>query len=93
MIFKVGNEILDTETTPIGLVFKTKEEAIIVANIISGIINGDSELPTEGNGNWWFMCPSGMSKQDMDSWSTLTDAQKKMLEQSPLIQPEPENQF
>lgn len=93
MIFKVGNEIVDTDTTPVGLVFKTKEEAIIVGNILSSIINGNSEYPTEYNGNWWFMCPEGMTADERDRWSTLTEDQKKILQETPEVTPKLTDQF
>lgn len=79
MLFKVGDQIIDTEITPVGLIFKTKEEANTVANIIANIKNGGSEYSTENNGNWWMMFPSGTSKEDIDKWSTLTYEQKQML--------------
>ena len=83
MLFKVGDQIVDTETTPVALIFKTKEEGKIVGNIISNIIDGDTSMTEEqlkGNGNWWMMFPAGVSKEDKDKWSTLSDAEKELLE-------------
>lgn len=80
MLFKIGNEIVNTETTPVGLIFKTKEEAKRVGNILSNIKDGDTQLPVDGNGNWWFMMPIGKTKQEKDDWSVLTDEQKILLD-------------
>lgn len=83
MIFKVGNEIIDTAVTPIALVFKDKEEAINLAAVLSSIKdNGATQYPTEGNGRWWFMTPSDWSDDDKDKWSLLRDDEKVKLEQS-----------
>lgn len=85
MLFKVGNEIVDTETTPVGLIFKNEEEAQTVAKIISTIKdNGDTQYPTDGNGKWWFMTPAGWSMEDKDLWSLLSDDQKSLLEGEPV---------
>ncbi len=80
MLFKVGNEIVDTEVTPVGLIFVDKDEAKIVGNILSNIKNGDTQLSTDRNGDWWFMCPAEWSKEERDHWSILTDEQKELLE-------------
>ncbi len=85
MIFKVGNEILDTNTTPIGLVFKSKDEAKVLATLLSSIIDGDTQYPVDGNGDWWFMCPGEMTKEEKDLWSILTDEQKTLLVETPEI--------
>lgn len=82
MLFKVGNEIVDTETTPVALIFKDKDEAKTVASILSNIKDGDTELPVDRNGNWWFMVPVGTSKSVCDEYSTLTEEQKDLLEKS-----------
>lgn len=93
MIFKIDNKILDTETNPVGLVFKTKEEAKILSEILSGIINGDTQYPVDNNGNWWFMCPHNMNSDDRDKWSILSSEQKELLEKTPEITLKLENQF
>lgn len=80
MLFKVGNEIVDTDVTPVGLIFVDKDEAKVVANILSNIKNGNTELPIDRNGNWWFMCPSEWTFEQRDMWSILTDEQKQLLE-------------
>lgn len=82
MLFKIGNEIVDTETTPVALIFKDKDEAKTVGNILLKIKNGDTELPVDRNGNWWFMVPVGTSKKDCDDYSTLTEEEKELLEKS-----------
>lgn len=82
MIFKVGDNIIDTETTPVGLIFKDKEEAKNVGAILSTIINGESKLPTAYNGDWWFMTPENWTLEQKDNWSVLTDEQKELLEKS-----------
>jgi len=87
MLFKVGDEIIDTSKTPIGLVFKTKEEAKAIADILANIKNGDTKLPVDGNGNWWIMHPSKMTKDEIDEWSTLTDEQKEILENNREVHP------
>lgn len=85
MIFKIGNEIIDTETTPVGLIFKNEEEAQTVAKIISSIKdNGDTQYSTDGNGRWWFMTPRSWTMEEKDLWSILTDEQKLLLETRPV---------
>jgi hypothetical protein len=85
MLFKVGNEIIDTETTPVALIFKTKEEGKVVGEIIANIKNGDSQYSVENNGNWWMMFPAGVSKEEIDKWSILTPEQKELLEKAPCV--------
>jgi hypothetical protein len=85
MLFKVGNEIVDTETTPVALIFKTKDEGKVVGNIISNIKNGDTEYSVERNGNWWMMFPAGVSKEEIDKWSLLTPEQKELLDKTPCV--------
>ncbi len=80
MLFKVGNEIVDTDVTPVGLIFVDKDEAKVVGNILSNIKNGDTELPVDRNGNWWFMTPAEWTKEERDQWSILTEEQKELLE-------------
>lgn len=80
MLFKVGNEIIDTDKVPVALVFKTKEESKVVGNIISNIKNGDTEYSVENNGNWWMMFPAGTSREEIDKWSLLTPEQKELLD-------------
>ena len=81
MLFKVGNEIIDTEVTPVGLIFKDEEEANVVANIISTIKdNGDTQYSTNRNGRWWFHTPANWTMDEKDKWSVLTDEQKDLLE-------------
>lgn len=81
MLFKVGNEIIDTEKVPVGLIFNNAEEANRVAAIISTIKDGgDSELPKDRNGRWWFMMPTSWDKETTDKWSTLSEDQKTLLE-------------
>lgn len=87
MLFKVGNEILDTDKVPVALIFKTKEEGKIVGNIISNIPNGDSEHETKMNGNWWMMMPAITTREEMDAWSLLTPEQKELLENTPEVSP------
>lgn len=85
MLFKVGNEIIDTEKVPVALIFKTKEEGKIVGNIISNIKNGDTEYSVERNGNWWMVFPAGSSKEEIDKWSLLTPEQKDLLDNTPTV--------
>ena len=85
MLFKVGNEIVDTEVTPVALIFKTKDEGKVVGNIIANIKNGDSEYSVENNGNWWMMFPAGATKEEIDKWSILTDEQKELLDKTPCV--------
>lgn len=83
MIFKIGNEIIDTAVTPVGLIFKDQEEASNLAEVLSSIKdNGDTNYPTEGNGRWWFMTPSNWSHDEKDTWSLLSDDEKLLLQQS-----------
>lgn len=93
MLFKVGNEIIDTETTPVALIFKDKEEAKNVGSILSGIINGNSEFPTENNGDWWFMSPGNWTEKQRDEWSILTDQQRELLEKSGKVTSNPQWQL
>jgi hypothetical protein len=82
MLFKIGNEIVDTEVTPVGLIFVDKDEAKVVGNILSNIKNGNTQMTPEeieGNGNWWFMCPAEWTFEERDKWSSLTDEQKELL--------------
>lgn len=88
MLFKVGNEIIDTETTPVALIFKTKEESKTVGNIIANIKNGDTIYSTENNGNWWMMFPQGTLKEEIDNWSLLTPEQKDLLDKTPCVSTE-----
>lgn len=90
MLFKVGNEIIDTDKVPVGLVFKDKEEGKNVANILANIINGETQHPIDGNGNWWFMVPAGWTLEERDSWSVLTDGEKSLLERSGKVATKPE---
>lgn len=85
MLFKIGNEIIDTDKVPVALIFKNKEEAKTVGNIISNIKDGDSEYSVERNGNWWMMFPAGTSRKEIDKWSILTPEQKEMLENGPIV--------
>lgn len=85
MIFKVGNEIIDTDTTPVALIFKTKDEAKVVGNIISNIKDGNTIYSTEANGNWWMMFPAGSNTNEIDAWSLLTPEQKELLEKTPCV--------
>jgi hypothetical protein len=85
MLFKVGDEIIDTDKVPVALIFKNKEEAKTVGNIISNIKDGDSEYSVERNGNWWMMFPAGTSREEIDKWSILTPEQKEMLENGPIV--------
>lgn len=85
MLIKVGNKIIDTNKTPVGLVFKTKDEAKAVANILANIKNGDTELPVDRNGNWWFKHPVSWNKEKCDKWATLTDEQKELLAGMPEV--------
>lgn len=93
MIFKIGDQIVDTETIPVGLIFKDKEEAKNVGKILSSIINGNSELPTLNNGDWWFMTPENWTIQQKDEWSVLTDEQRELLEKSGKVTPNPKFQL
>lgn len=93
MLFKVGNEIIDTDTIPVALIFKTKEEGKIVGEIISNIKNGDSEYSVENNGNWWMMFPADTSKEEIDKWSILTAEQKELLEKTPCVSTYKTNQL
>lgn len=86
MLFKVGNQIVDTETIPVALIFKDKEEAKTVGNILATIKDGDSEYSVEKNGNWWMMFPLGVERSIIDTWSLLTPEQKQMLDESGRVQ-------
>ncbi len=83
MLFKIGNEIVDTDTTPVALIFKSKEEGKVVGNIIANIKDGDSQYSTENNGDWWMVFPVGSSKEEIDAWSILTPEQKELLDKTP----------
>lgn len=85
MLFKVGDEIIDTDKVPVALIFKTKEEGKTVGSIISNIKNGDSEYSVENNGNWWMMFPAGVSREEIDKWSLLTPEQKELLDKTPCV--------
>lgn len=87
MLFKVGDEIIDTDKVPVALIFKTKEEGKIVGNIISNIKDGDTEYSVERNGNWWMMFPAGASREEIDKWSILTPEQKDLLDNTPTVSP------
>lgn len=93
MLFKVGDEIIDTDKVPVALIFKDKEEAANVGNILSNIKNGDTAFPIEENGltngNWWFMTPGNWTKEEQDAWSVLTMAQKKFLDSYGKIEANP----
>jgi hypothetical protein len=84
MLFKVGDNIIDTETTPVALIFKDKEECRVVGNIIANIKNGNSEYSTENNGNWWLMFPSD-NKEYIDKWSLLSEHEKSLLDKTPSV--------
>lgn len=91
MLFKVGDEIIDTDKVPVALIFKTKEEGKIVGNIISNIKDDDTEFPVEidglTNGNWRMMFPAGVSKREKDAWSTLSKEEAELLDKTPCITP------
>lgn len=93
MIFKVGDEIIDTDKVPVALIFKDKDEAAIVGGIISNIKNGNTAYPVEENGltngNWWFMTPGEWTLEQQDAWSVLSLSDKEKLDASAKIQVKP----
>lgn len=85
MLFKVGDEIIDTDKVPVALIFKSKEESKTVGDIIANIPDGEGDYHVSKNGNWWFMYPADRSRKEIDEWSTLTAKQKQLLDTTPQV--------
>lgn len=80
MLFKVGDDIIDSEKVPVALIFVNDDQRVLVAQQIMNMV------PKPGI-RWYAQTPDDYTTHEFDKWAQLPEATDRNINNNPTGKP------